>query len=110
MRKLTCALLMALAAAPLSAADVTVLTASRIPTMDAARPQVQAMAFDAEGNRLGMGGGYYDRTLACWHEHKLGPKPLGLAHDCQQVDAVPQEQWDVPLPQIITPSRCWQFA
>ncbi|ATU97493.1 5-formyltetrahydrofolate cyclo-ligase [Aeromonas salmonicida] len=68
------------------------------------------VAFDAEGNRLGMGGGYYDRTLACWHEHKLGPKPLGLAHDCQQVDAVPQEQWDVPLPQIITPSRCWQFA
>ncbi|ONG06831.1 5-formyltetrahydrofolate cyclo-ligase [Aeromonas hydrophila] len=34
---------------------------------------------------------------------------LGLAHDCQQVDAVPQEEWDVPLPQIITPSRCWHF-
>ena len=47
------------------------------------------MAFDEAGNRLGMGGGYYDRTLACWHEHRLGPKPLGLAHDCQQVEAVP---------------------
>jgi 5,10-methenyltetrahydrofolate synthetase len=46
------------------------------------------VAFD-EANRLGMGGGYYDRTLACWHEHQLGPRPLGLAHDCQQVDAVP---------------------
>lgn len=67
------------------------------------------VAFDAQGNRLGMGGGYYDRTLAIWHEHKLGPKPLGIAHDCQQVDAVPQEEWDVPLPQIITPSYCWRF-
>lgn len=68
------------------------------------------VAFDAAGNRLGMGGGYYDRTLTSWHEHRLGPKPLGLAHDCQQVEAVPKEQWDVPLPQIITPSRCWDFS
>ncbi|MNH03854.1 5-formyltetrahydrofolate cyclo-ligase family protein [compost metagenome] len=68
------------------------------------------VAFDAEGNRLGMGGGYYDRTLACWHEHGLGPRPLGLAHDCQQVESVPQAQWDVPLPQIITPARCWRFS
>ncbi|MNR52123.1 5-formyltetrahydrofolate cyclo-ligase family protein [compost metagenome] len=57
-----------------------------------------------------MGGGYYDRTLADWHEHKRGPRPLGLAHDCQQVDAVPKEQWDVPLPEIITPARCWRFS
>jgi len=67
------------------------------------------VAFDGDGNRLGMGGGYYDRTLAIWHEHRMGPKPMGIAHDCQQVDAVPQEVWDVPLPQIITPSRCWRF-
>ncbi|MCH7373072.1 MULTISPECIES: 5-formyltetrahydrofolate cyclo-ligase [Aeromonas] len=68
------------------------------------------VAFDGLGNRLGMGGGYYDRTLADWHEHGLGPRPLGLAHDCQQVDAVPKEQWDVPLPEIITPARCWCFS
>ncbi|MGL6350957.1 MAG: 5-formyltetrahydrofolate cyclo-ligase [Aeromonas sp.] len=67
------------------------------------------VAFDTKGNRLGMGGGYYDRTLASWHEHKRGPKPLGIAHDCQLVDALPRAVWDVPLPQIITPSRCWQF-
>ena len=52
------------------------------------------VAFDEAGNRLGMGGGYYDRTLACWHVHQLGPRPLGLAHDCQQVESVPQAQWD----------------
>ncbi|MGX5672305.1 amidohydrolase [Thermomonas fusca] len=55
MRKLTCALLLALAAAPLSAADVTVLTAYRIHTMDAAQPQVQAMAFDGSGKVLEVG-------------------------------------------------------
>ncbi|MGY3903808.1 5-formyltetrahydrofolate cyclo-ligase [Aeromonas lusitana] len=68
------------------------------------------VAFDAAGNRLGMGGGYYDRTLASWHEHGLGPRPLGLAHNCQQVEVVPKEQWDVPLPEIITPARSWDFS
>lgn len=67
------------------------------------------VAFDAHGNRLGMGGGFYDRTLAGWHHHRLGPYPIGIAHDCQQIDRVPVETWDVPLPEIITPSRRWHW-
>lgn len=55
MRTLASAVLLALAAAPAFAADVTVLTAHRIHTMDASRPQVQAMAFDAEGKVLALG-------------------------------------------------------
>lgn len=55
MRNLTWALLVALSAAPAFAADVTVLTAHRIHTMDAARPQAQAMAFDASGKVLAVG-------------------------------------------------------
>jgi len=62
------------------------------------------VAFDSTGQRLGMGGGYYDRTLTRWHYEKQGPRPLGLAHDCQQVNNLPFEAWDVPLPEIITPS------
>ncbi|MDX1304121.1 5-formyltetrahydrofolate cyclo-ligase [Photobacterium sp.] len=62
------------------------------------------VAFDNTGQRLGMGGGYYDRTLNRWHHEKQGPRPLGLAHDCQQVENLPFEAWDVPLPEIITPS------
>ncbi|MGF1760157.1 5-formyltetrahydrofolate cyclo-ligase [Photobacterium sagamiensis] len=62
------------------------------------------VAFDSTGQRLGMGGGYYDRTLNRWHHEKQGPRPLGLAHDCQQVENLPFEAWDVPLPEIITPS------
>ncbi|HIG8616974.1 TPA: 5-formyltetrahydrofolate cyclo-ligase [Klebsiella michiganensis] len=61
------------------------------------------VAFDAAGQRLGMGGGFYDRTLQNWRQHRL--QPVGYAHDCQQVDALPTEQWDIPLPAVITPSK-----
>ncbi|MEI7375924.1 5-formyltetrahydrofolate cyclo-ligase [Dickeya chrysanthemi] len=65
------------------------------------------VAFDAAGQRLGMGGGFYDRTLQHWRAR--GPYPIGLAHDCQQVTALPVESWDVPLPEIITPSQHWRW-
>lgn len=71
------------------------------------------VAFDAAGNRLGMGGGFYDRTLACLMQQPTadtGPQLIGLAHNCQQVAAVPVESWDVPLQQILTPAKLWQFG
>ncbi|WP_174869092.1 5-formyltetrahydrofolate cyclo-ligase [Pectobacterium polaris] len=67
------------------------------------------VAFDHLGQRLGMGGGFYDRTLQYRNQMSRGPYPIGLAHDCQQVDALPVESWDIPLPEIITPSRHWQW-
>ena len=67
------------------------------------------VAFDEHGNRLGMGGGFYDRTLS-----QLPPdshcRVIGLAHSCQQVDAVPVEAWDIPLKQIITPGKNFDFC
>lgn len=68
---------------------------------------VPLVAFDASGQRLGMGGGFYDRTLQNWQQH--GFMPIGLAHDCQQVDTLPIEEWDIPLPALITPSKIWQW-
>ena len=65
------------------------------------------VAFDQTGARLGMGGGFYDRTLANWQQYSL--YPIGLAHDCQLVDRVPTQSWDVPLPEIITPSQNFAF-
>ena len=67
------------------------------------------VAFDQEGNRIGMGGGYYDRMLEPWFKEKEGPYPIGLAHDCQKVTHVPIENWDIPLPEIITPSQHYQW-
>ncbi|MBZ2193149.1 5-formyltetrahydrofolate cyclo-ligase [Pseudoalteromonas arctica] len=68
------------------------------------------VAFDKQGNRLGMGGGFYDRTLARLHEQNWQkPQLIGLAHECQKVEALPIESWDVPLKTIITPDKtyCW---
>ena len=65
------------------------------------------VAFDNTGNRLGMGGGFYDRTLAPIYENlwEKAPYIIGLAHDCQQVLSIPIESWDIPIPEIITPSQ-----
>ncbi|MBB1277618.1 5-formyltetrahydrofolate cyclo-ligase [Pseudoalteromonas sp. SR43-3] len=68
------------------------------------------VAFDKQGNRLGMGGGFYDRTLARLHEQNWQkPQLIGLAHECQKVDALPIESWDVPLETIITPDKTYSW-
>lgn len=76
------------------------------------------VGFDINGNRLGMGGGYYDRTLS-FTQRKLNtqsalnqhtPKLVGIAHDMQEVDALPIAPWDVPLDAIVTPSRTLIFT
>ncbi|KKL02042.1 5-formyltetrahydrofolate cyclo-ligase [Rheinheimera mesophila] len=68
------------------------------------------VAFDAQGQRLGMGGGFYDRTLSQLEHSSEKPALIGLAHDCQQVESVPVEAWDIPLPAICTPSRFRTFS
>lgn len=68
---------------------------------------VPLVAFDNKGQRLGMGGGFYDRTLANWQQKTFFP--IGLAHDCQHVDSLPFEYWDIPLPEIITPKKIWHW-
>lgn len=66
------------------------------------------VAFDKTGSRLGMGGGFYDRSLENWQD--IDTYPIGLAHDCQLVEKVPTESWDIPLPEIITPSKVFSFT
>ncbi|STO55471.1 5-formyltetrahydrofolate cyclo-ligase [Canicola haemoglobinophilus] len=58
------------------------------------------VAFDKKGNRLGMGGGFYDRTLQDWRQKTF--IPIGLAHRCQEVEELPVENWDIPLADILT--------
>ncbi|WP_338589739.1 5-formyltetrahydrofolate cyclo-ligase [Shewanella khirikhana] len=65
------------------------------------------VAFDETGNRLGMGGGFYDRTLAQLPD---STRVIGLAHECQRLPALPVEAWDVPLATIVTPSRIYSFG
>lgn len=60
------------------------------------------VAFDKQGNRLGMGGGFYDRTFEfCRIKKGIKPKLFGLAHRCQAVEILPTESWDIQLSSII---------
>ena len=64
------------------------------------------VGFDADGNRLGMGGGFYDRTLAFVQR---APRPLpvliGVAHQCQQETQLTTAAWDIPLQLIVTDKK-----
>lgn len=64
---------------------------------------VPLLAFDAQGYRLGYGGGYYDRTLATLRA-KGSVVAIGLAYDSQEVDAVPHANYDERLDWVLTPS------
>ncbi len=55
------------------------------------------VAYTAAGERLGMGGGFYDRALA-----KAPGWIVGVAHSCQRADALPRESWDLPVAGVIT--------
>lgn len=60
--------------------------------------------FDDKGSRVGMGGGYYDRTFAFKKDTMKHCKPLliGLAHACQKVKSLPVNNWDIPLAGVAT--------
>ncbi|RYZ92779.1 MAG: 5-formyltetrahydrofolate cyclo-ligase, partial [Moraxellaceae bacterium] len=60
------------------------------------------VGFDRSGARLGMGGGFYDRTFA-FHQHKKGkPYLLGIAHACQETPSLETASWDIPLYGVVT--------
>ena len=65
------------------------------------------VGFDKHKNRLGMGGGFYDKTLSFHKQLKnfRVPKLFGLAFDSQEVDNLISRPWDVPVDGIITPTR-----
>jgi 5-formyltetrahydrofolate cyclo-ligase len=67
--------------------------ARRCPAQDLDIVFLPLVGWDLQGGRLGMGGGFYDRTLA----GIAGPLLVGLAHANQQVDCIPREEWDISL-------------
>jgi 5-formyltetrahydrofolate cyclo-ligase len=65
---------------------------------------VPLLAFDDDGNRLGYGGGFYDRTLAALP----GCDAIGFAYAAQRVPHVPHEAHDRPLRRIVTETGLFQ--
>jgi len=70
------------------------------------------VGFDLTGNRLGMGGGYYDRLLATDHNNiRLNEKPIliGIGFEAQYCAEIPNEPWDIKLDAVITESKATIF-
>jgi 5-formyltetrahydrofolate cyclo-ligase len=61
---------------------------------------VPALLVDVQGNRLGKGGGSYDRALA-----RATGLTVALVHDDELVDELPRDKHDVPVRAVVTPSR-----
>lgn len=85
------------------------LQPDRSPKLDARELDyvfAPVVAFDESGNRIGMGGGYYDRAFAflknrdCYRK----PKLIGLAFDCQKAERIRANPWDIGLFQVVTES------
>ncbi len=60
------------------------------------------VGFDALGRRLGMGGGWYDRSFAFRHQRPAPPWLVGVGFSVQQVDDLPVQPWDVAVDAICT--------
>ncbi|WP_209597884.1 5-formyltetrahydrofolate cyclo-ligase [Ruegeria sp. HKCCSP351] len=69
---------------------------------------VPLVAFDANGGRLGYGGGFYDRTLEGLRG-KRATMAIGFAFDAQEAQDLPLEPTDQPLDMVVTESRVLTF-
>ena len=67
------------------------------------------VGFDAHGNRLGMGGGWYDRTFHFRHDQPAPPYLVGAAFALQQVAPLDAQAWDVRLDAVCTEAASLDF-
>lgn len=67
------------------------------------------VVFDAERNRIGMGGGFYDRSFA-FRKNPSAVRPvlIGVAHEMQRVDRLLPEDWDVRLDKVVTDEAVYE--
>jgi 5-formyltetrahydrofolate cyclo-ligase len=72
---------------------------------------VPLVAIDDDGNRIGMGGGYYDRAFSFLRLRRLWRKPrlIGLCFDLQRVREVQANEWDIPLDAAVSESKITRF-
>ena len=71
---------------------------------------IPLVAFDPKCNRIGMGCGYYDKTLAFKKGGEFKNKTLlvGLAYEFQKIDSIEKNAWDIPMDAIITEDKTYK--
>ena len=105
--------------APWRAGDPLVSNRFGIPEPDVApssllEPDALALivlplvAFDARCHRIGMGGGWYDRSLAGIRDRAIRPRLVGVGYELQRVDAITPAPWDVLLDAVCTESNTYR--
>ncbi len=67
------------------------------------------LAYTRSGARLGMGGGYYDRSLAFRDSPSAPPLLIGVAYSEQEADSLPSEEWDIKLDMLINEREVLRF-
>lgn len=63
---------------------------------------VPLVVFDRKLNRVGMGGGFYDKTFSFRQNNFNMPRLIGIAHDLQRVKVIDAQPWDIPMDGVIT--------
>jgi 5-formyltetrahydrofolate cyclo-ligase len=76
--------------------------AATAPAISPALVLVPLLAFDARGNRLGYGGGYYDATMAMMRRFETPPLFIGVGYTMQELERVPTNDGDQRLDGILT--------
>lgn len=83
---------------------------SQLLAADMAVVLVPLIAFTRAGDRLGMGGGFYDRTFAFRQQSPAPPLLVGIAHAFQEVPALRVDPWDVRLDAVVSGKALLRFA
>jgi 5-formyltetrahydrofolate cyclo-ligase len=63
---------------------------------------IPLLGFTRQGHRLGMGGGYYDRSFSFRKNQIAPPQLIGIAYACQEIDALDTQTWDINMDAIAT--------
>lgn len=82
--------------------EPVVAAEARLAPLDIDLVLVPLLGFDDGCCRLGVGGGFYDRSFAARRERPAPPHLVGVAFECQRADSVFPEWWDVPLDAVVT--------
>lgn len=90
-------------------AEPDIRRARRVSPWTLSQVCLPLVAFDEEGYRLGMGGGYYDRTFDRKRPMPRRPALTGLAYEFQGQPHIPREAWDVPLEAVVTDQQIRLF-
>jgi 5-formyltetrahydrofolate cyclo-ligase len=88
------------------------ITVQAFPLEDFDVVLVPLVGFDEQGHRLGMGAGYYDKTFAFLNTvpRPIKPKLVGIAYECQCLEVIAAEPWDVSLDYVITEKKVRGFS